>query len=317
MPEQSQRHRVRFAVSHRDVDPCTGVIAVEGDCDLAAAPTLKWTLVDFLAGGRSRLIVDLSGVTFMDSTALGALVGVHMTLGEDEVLALAASPPRVERLFELTGLDRRLNVFATVEDAYAFVKGAQPRDSDDAESEAGAGAEHGEVTGERADAREPVAALPEFRRVPLGSVPRRDPDGTRLELTRDAALALGIAATAVPFARTRPAQAERWVRALQRCGGAGVALRSLGVTDVAASPADEREPGDANLDRDPVATVTDHACRLAEGRHPGSPVRTTDLLGAVVEVYGSDLDPLLGTFGTNQHELVLLLERELPDEPEN
>jgi anti-sigma B factor antagonist len=298
MPEQSQRSLVRFAFSHRDLDAGAAVISVEGDCDLASAPTLKWALVDLLAGGRSRIIVDLAGVTFMDSTALGALVGVQMNLKDGETLIVAAAPHGVLSLFELTGLDRRFNLFDTVDGAVAHFRETSPADAD------------GAVKDESS---------------PIEFAPAREHSGDfgaeRTELTRDAALALGIAATAVPFARSRAAQAERWLRALYRCGGAGVALTTLGVGDVEVARVPERDlmehlESGAPADRDAVGTVTDHARRLADARTGSAAIRTTDLLAAVVEVYGSDLDRLLAGYGTNCSAVTELLAGDLEDVPE-
>ncbi|HWC86162.1 MAG TPA: STAS domain-containing protein [Solirubrobacteraceae bacterium] len=291
MPEQSQRSPVRFTFSHYDLDARTAVVSVEGDCDLASAPTLKWALLDLLAGGRSRLIVDLSPVTFMDSTALGALVGIEMNLKDEEMLVLAAAPPGILSLFELTGLDRRLTLYATVDEAVT------------------------DVCGESAHMAEGESARVEYEPDPVGT-DAADIDGTGL--TRDAALALGIAATAVPFARTRPAQAERWLRALHRCGGAGVVLGSRVATEIPEAQVSDREALDgdephAEVDRDAVATVTDLARRLAGRCGEGAPIRTTDLLEAVIEVYGWDLDSLLPGYGTTREQVLELLSFDLDD----
>ncbi|MEA2196242.1 MAG: anti-sigma factor antagonist [Solirubrobacteraceae bacterium] len=295
MPEQMQRSPVRFAFSHRDLDTGAAVISVEGDCDLASAPTLKWALVDLLAGGRSRIIVDLARVSFMDSTALGALVGVQMNLKDGEMLLLAAAPHGVLSLFELTGLDQRFKLFETVDGAAAHVRETSPDDADGAVNSESSPIEYAPAPEDSGD---------------LGTDPT--------ELTRDAALALGLASTAVPFARSRPAQAERWLRVLVRCGGAGVALTTLGVTDIQLTQIHERETtdeqmSDARADRDAVSTVTEHARRFADGRDDSSAVRTTDLLEAVIEVYGSDLDGLLAGYGTNCDEVSDLLAADLDE----
>ena len=52
-----------LAISQRELDESTCVLAVEGELDLSSAPKLKWALADVLGAGCNRLVVDLSRVT--------------------------------------------------------------------------------------------------------------------------------------------------------------------------------------------------------------------------------------------------------------
>jgi hypothetical protein len=126
------------------------------------------------------------------------------------------------------------------------------------------------------------------------------------ELTPDTAIVLGIASTAMPFARTREEQAERWLRALRMHGQVGAALQALGVAE---GPLGENEgvhphhssPGED--ERDPVGLVTEQALHIAAEREADG-VATTDLLLAVMRVYGADFDAVLHAHGTNCDELI-------------
>jgi anti-sigma B factor antagonist len=111
-----------FAINRRELDEQTSVIAVEGELDLSSAPNLKWMLVDQLQAGYGRLVLDLSLVTFMDSTALGVLVGVDRSLGADERLAIACPQRDVMRILELTGLDGTFRIFQTLEEAVTYAR---------------------------------------------------------------------------------------------------------------------------------------------------------------------------------------------------
>jgi anti-sigma B factor antagonist len=115
---------VAFAVIRRELDEHTGVLDVEGELDLASAPSLKWALTDLLDAGHDQVVVDLSLVTFIDSTALGVLVGVKKNLRPGAKLAIACTHPDVLNIFELTGLDGTFDIFSTFDDALAFVKGS-------------------------------------------------------------------------------------------------------------------------------------------------------------------------------------------------
>lgn len=137
-------------------------------------------------------------------------------------------------------------------------------------------------------------------------------------LAPDAAMALGIASTAMPFARTPGAEVERWLRVLRLHGQVGIALQALGVSETpleASSPEGEARDGhgrpappSAAGERDAVALVTGHAVRIAGER--GAPaLATTDLLMAVMEVYDEDFDRALEVHGTDREELLERLRR--------
>jgi anti-sigma B factor antagonist len=115
---------VAFAVIRRELDEHTGVLSVEGELDLASAPSLKWALTDILAAGHDQVVVDLSLVSFIDSTALGVLVGVKKNLTPGAKLAITCAHPDVLNIFELTGLDATFDIFPAFDDALAFVRGS-------------------------------------------------------------------------------------------------------------------------------------------------------------------------------------------------
>ena len=106
-----------FAVAHREVGERTCVVSVEGDLDLASAPQLKWTLVELLEKGYAQYVIDLSGLTYMDSMGLGVLVGFRKRIEGSAQLTLACLPPSQGKLLELTGLDACFDSFPSVDEA--------------------------------------------------------------------------------------------------------------------------------------------------------------------------------------------------------
>jgi anti-sigma B factor antagonist len=84
---------------------------LSGRLDAAAAPQVLAHLKDAVADGKSRLAVDLSDVSFIDSTGLGTLVsGLKAARKAEGDLRLVAPSPQAKRLLRLTTLDR---VFVT------------------------------------------------------------------------------------------------------------------------------------------------------------------------------------------------------------
>jgi len=130
-------------------------------------------------------------------------------------------------------------------------------------------------------------------------------------LAPDAAMALGIASTAMPFARTPEAEVERWLRVLRLHGQVGIALQALGVSEVplpGGEQAVSSRPGKLPVgERDAVALVTENAVRIA-GERQSSALATTDVLMAVMHVYGEDFDRVLQVHGTDREELLQKLE---------
>jgi anti-sigma B factor antagonist len=93
-----------FDIAEREVDGLP-VVSVSGEIDVATAPGLRDRLHELLAAGRATIVVDLLAVTFLDSTALGVLVGVMKrcrAAGGD--LRLVIDERRIIKVFEITGL---------------------------------------------------------------------------------------------------------------------------------------------------------------------------------------------------------------------
>jgi hypothetical protein len=125
-------------------------------------------------------------------------------------------------------------------------------------------------------------------------------------LAPDAAMVLGIASTAMPFAGSREEEAERWLRLLRLHGEVGIALQALGVSEMALPQPAAHAPGErsqAAPKGDAVEAVTEHTVRIARER--GAPgVATTDVLMAVMHVYGEDFDRVLLAHGTDRDEVL-------------
>lgn len=96
------------------------VIAPQGRLTAVGAPAVKRQVSDLIGSGQNRIVVDLSGVDFIDSSGLGALIGglkAARVAGGD--LRVAASSEAVGSVLRLTNLDRVLRNHSSVESAFA------------------------------------------------------------------------------------------------------------------------------------------------------------------------------------------------------
>ena len=104
------------------------VLAVAGEIDFAVSPQLKACVERHAKAGHNRLMLDLSEAGFIDSTAIGVIVGCATTLrGSDEGLLVLVCPVenrKITRIFEIAGLEHAVNVYQSREDALADITAA-------------------------------------------------------------------------------------------------------------------------------------------------------------------------------------------------
>ena len=96
------------------------VLRLAGEIDVATAPRLRDRLVQLVTEGPPQLVVDLSGVTFIDSMGLGALIsGLKRARAHDGDLRLAGASDHVARVLAITRLDQAFVVGDSAADAMA------------------------------------------------------------------------------------------------------------------------------------------------------------------------------------------------------
>jgi len=116
--EDVEPARAELSIEARAMGDRT-VLTVRGELDLYTAPALRDRVLAVAAEGQRRLVIDLSGVPFMDSSGLGVIVACLKRLresGGDLALVTApGSPP--SKLLSLTGLDRAIPTSSTPDEA--------------------------------------------------------------------------------------------------------------------------------------------------------------------------------------------------------
>lgn len=93
-------------------------VSVGGEIDVSTAPSLRTKLLEHESSGSKTLVVDLLGVSFLDSTGLGVLVGAFKRLRDQGgTMRLVINQPRILRVFEVTDLTSIFSIFSTVDEA--------------------------------------------------------------------------------------------------------------------------------------------------------------------------------------------------------
>jgi anti-sigma B factor antagonist len=95
------------------------VVRLAGELDLYNASAVREVLLERCAQAPDRLVVELSEVTFIDSTALGVLIEARTRLANRRGFLLAAPGLETRRALEISGLDRHFAVYASLEQALA------------------------------------------------------------------------------------------------------------------------------------------------------------------------------------------------------
>lgn len=93
------------------------VVRLAGELDLYNAHAVRQELVRQTDRKPRRVVIDLGGVTFIDSTGLGVLIEGRSRLDDRDAFVLAAPGLEVRRALEVSGLDRHFAVYDAVEQA--------------------------------------------------------------------------------------------------------------------------------------------------------------------------------------------------------
>ena len=104
-------------VSTRD-DADSRVIEITGDIDLYSSPQVREAILDAVKNKRSPVVVNLGGVTYIDSSGVATLVeGLQLTRGYDGAFRLAGLSSRVREVFELARLEKVFAIYGDVDAA--------------------------------------------------------------------------------------------------------------------------------------------------------------------------------------------------------
>jgi anti-sigma B factor antagonist len=107
-----------FGIEDRQIDDDTHVVAVTGEIDLFTAPEFKQRVSAPIDAGRTRLVVDLTTTTFIDSSSLGVLIGAHRRLRRlNGSLAIVCNSDPIAKTFRITGLDSVFTIVSSLDEA--------------------------------------------------------------------------------------------------------------------------------------------------------------------------------------------------------
>jgi len=110
--------RPQFGVELVRAGDEVAVVVLQGEVDIYSAPQFKEVMIQSIEEGAKHIVVDLAGVTFIDSTALGVLVsGAKRVRPQNGTLDIVCQDENITRIFEITGLDRIFGIYPTREKA--------------------------------------------------------------------------------------------------------------------------------------------------------------------------------------------------------
>ena len=110
---------MELGIDVRRVDSAA-VVDVKGEIDVYTAPKLREKLIELVSEGTYRVVVNLEGVDFLDSTGLGVLVGaLKRVKAHDGSLSLVCTQDKILKIFKITGLTKVFPIHDSVEQATA------------------------------------------------------------------------------------------------------------------------------------------------------------------------------------------------------
>jgi anti-sigma B factor antagonist len=105
-----------FRTVEESIDDQTQLVGIYGDVDLKTARPFRSALDEAASDGKSRLIVDMSEVPFMDSSGLAALIGAQKAF-RDRTDMIVVCPENLRKIFEVTRLDSIVSIVSSLPEA--------------------------------------------------------------------------------------------------------------------------------------------------------------------------------------------------------
>jgi anti-sigma B factor antagonist len=107
-----------FAIEVSSAEGEVSVVVLRGELDFDEAPTFGRVLDELRADGVRKVAVDLSDLTFIDSSGISVLVGAaRAAAAEQGTLVVAAPTPHVQRVFDIVNLSELVAVEPSLESA--------------------------------------------------------------------------------------------------------------------------------------------------------------------------------------------------------
>jgi anti-sigma B factor antagonist len=107
-----------LSIAERRAPDGTPVVAVAGEIDLFTAPELKQAIARATRARSSRLILDLTDSSFIDSSSLGVLIGAHRRLAlHGGALVIVCPGENIAKTLRITGLDGLFRVVRSLDEA--------------------------------------------------------------------------------------------------------------------------------------------------------------------------------------------------------
>ena len=115
----------RFDLTQEELSDTAVVIRVDGEIHATTAPEFSERIHGAIDGGKTGVVLDLTGVEFIDSTGLSVLLNsLRRVTRARGAMVLACANPTVLRLFEITKLDSTFEILPNCDDAVARLRQA-------------------------------------------------------------------------------------------------------------------------------------------------------------------------------------------------
>jgi anti-sigma B factor antagonist len=118
-----------LAVHIEDSDDGASIIALSGELDLSTIPRMEAPLFEQI-GQRQSVLVDLTGLTFIDSSGIGVLIQASRESNGTPLGVVVGPGTQVERVFGIAGVGEALPLFSDRDQALAGLNGRAERDGD-------------------------------------------------------------------------------------------------------------------------------------------------------------------------------------------